>query len=87
MKSHFRLQVSFADFPPVAGVLEVLPLCLWGVETTLKLFEPVFSHGQPPLPANAALAMEDAYHGQVLRHLAELGFPISRDALEPEDFE
>jgi hypothetical protein len=76
MKRHFPLQVSFADPLPVSGVLEVLPLCLWAVEVVLDMFEPVFSQGQPPLPATAALAAEDRYYSDVLRHLAQLGFDV-----------
>lgn len=61
MKRHFALQVSFAQPFPVSGVREVLPFCLWGVRTVLALFEPVFTHGRPPLPATAALEAEDDY--------------------------
>jgi hypothetical protein len=76
MQRHFRLQVSFAKPLAVNGVLEVLPFCLWGAETVLRLFDPVFSHGQPPLPAVAALGMEDDYYAAALRHLALHGFDV-----------
>ncbi len=76
MKSHFPLQVSFAEPLAVNGVLEVMPLLLWAVETVLDLFEPVFRHGQPPLPAIAALAAEETYYADQLRHLEALGFPV-----------
>jgi hypothetical protein len=54
MKREFPLQVAFADdlrFPN--GVLEVLGLCLWGVEAVLAIFGPVFTKGVPPLPVTA----------------------------------
>jgi hypothetical protein len=44
------LQVALAEPLPVNGVLEVLPLCLWGVRAVLGLFDPVFTRGDPPLP-------------------------------------
>lgn len=54
MKRQFSLRVSLYDERPfAAGVLEVLPSCLWGVEAVLSLFEPVFSDLQPPLPVTA----------------------------------
>lgn len=70
MQRHFRLQVSFAEPHGQNGVLEILPFCLWGAETVLRLFDPVFSHGQPPLPAAAAIPMEDDYYAAPLRHQA-----------------
>lgn len=71
VKRYFALQVSFAQTSPVSGVREVLPLCLWAVRTVLTLFQPVFTHGQPPLPATAALDAEDDYHhhGDEFRNL------------------
>jgi hypothetical protein len=54
MKRHFPLQVSLADEWTFAdGVLEVLQLCVWGVEAVLTLFAPVFTDGAPPLPVTA----------------------------------
>jgi hypothetical protein len=54
MKRCFPLQVAFGEPSPFQGVLEVLPLCLWGAESVLTIFEPVFrSVPKPPLPATA----------------------------------
>jgi hypothetical protein len=53
MKRCFPLQVAFGDPSPFQGVLEVLALCLWGVEAVLTIFNPVFESGQPPLPVTA----------------------------------
>lgn len=53
MKRGFPLQVAFDEPTPFNGVLEVLPFCLWGVESVLRLFEPVFTSLQPPLPVTA----------------------------------
>jgi hypothetical protein len=78
MKRHFALEVSFAQPLAVNGVLEVLPLCIWGVHNVLTLFDPVFTHGQPPLPVTTALAAENDYHGTKLNHLVSLGFGTTR---------
>jgi hypothetical protein len=53
MKRHFPLQVAFTEPGLFNGVLEVLSLCLWGVEAVLAIFEPVFTSLQPPLPVTA----------------------------------
>lgn len=55
MKSYFPMQISIHDELRFVGrVLEVLPFCLWGVESVLALFRPVFSDPrQPPLPVTA----------------------------------
>jgi hypothetical protein len=53
MKRHFPLEVSLNQpFPPKA-ILQVLPVCLWGVDQVLSLFDPVFTEGKPPLPVTA----------------------------------
>lgn len=56
MRRAFPLAVSIGEPLSLHAALEVLPFCLWGVETTLELFEPAFPHGQPPLPVTASLA-------------------------------
>jgi hypothetical protein len=48
VKREFPLQVAF-DEPP-APILNVLEFCLWGVESVLELFSPVFAEGKPPSP-------------------------------------
>jgi len=53
MKRYFPLEVSIDLLLPPKAVLQVLPLCLWGVDQVLALFDPVFAHGQPPLPVTA----------------------------------
>jgi hypothetical protein len=53
MKGQFPIHVAFDESYPISGVLEVVPFCLWGVAEVLALFEPVFSHGAPPLPVTA----------------------------------
>jgi hypothetical protein len=54
MKRNFPLEISILDESNFAyGVVEVLRLCLWGVEAVLRLFEPVFTAGTPPLPVTA----------------------------------
>lgn len=53
MKRQFAIQISIFDERRFSGrVLEVLPACLWAVESVLTLFAPVFS-GEPPLPVTA----------------------------------
>lgn len=59
MKSYFKLQVALYEPLPFQGVLEVLRLCMNASETTLKLFEPVFSQGGPPLPVTSSLTKYD----------------------------
>src|ERR1700722_7258377 len=55
MKRCCPLQVAFGEPSPFQGVLEVLPLCLWGVESVLTIFEPVFRTpgSKPPLPVTS----------------------------------
>jgi len=53
MKRAFPLEVAFDEPHPSKGVLEILPFCLWGVESVLRLFEPVFTRHAPPLPVTA----------------------------------
>lgn len=53
VKRCFPLQVALGEPGIFHGVLEVLELCLWGVEAVLIIFNPVFEHGQPPLPVTA----------------------------------
>ena len=50
MKRNFPLHITIGKPPALLDVLEVLAACLWGVESVLALFEPVFSTRQPPLP-------------------------------------
>lgn len=52
------LQVAFDE--PLAPVLGVLGYCTWAVESVLRLFEPVFSTGQPPLPVTEIPVLEIA---------------------------
>jgi hypothetical protein len=53
MKRYFPIQVAFPGPWPFNGVLEVLPWCLWGAETVLTIFAPVFERGMRPLPVTA----------------------------------
>jgi hypothetical protein len=53
MKRHFPLRVSLDEAGPMNQVLATLPICLWAAEAILTIFEPVFSHGEPPLPVTA----------------------------------
>jgi hypothetical protein len=53
VKRCFPLQVAFGEPSIFHGVVEVLGMCLWGVEAVLTIFNPVFEHGQPPLPVTA----------------------------------
>jgi hypothetical protein len=53
MKACFPVQVAFGKPGIFNGVLEVLQLCLWAVESVLIIFNPVFENGQPPLPVTA----------------------------------
>jgi hypothetical protein len=54
MKQRFPVQVSMNDEDRFARrVLEVVPFCLWGVESVLTIFQPVFDSSQPPLPVTA----------------------------------
>ena len=53
MKRSFPLRVAFGEPSPFHGVMEVLTLCLWGVEAVLTIFNPVFENGKPALPVTA----------------------------------
>ena len=53
MQRSFPLHVAIDDGSPFYGVLEVLDMCLWGVESVLAIFAPVFDGLQPPLPVTA----------------------------------
>ena len=54
MKRQFPIEVAFGDVLPFQGVLKVLPLCLWGVESVLTIFDPAFqTPRKPPLPVTA----------------------------------
>jgi hypothetical protein len=53
MKRCFPLEVAFGEPAPLQRVLEVLPVCLWGVESVMAIFRPVFDEGAPPLPITA----------------------------------
>jgi hypothetical protein len=52
VKRQFPIQVSLYDELRFADrVLEVLPFCIWGVESVLRIFEPVCRiDSEPPLP-------------------------------------
>jgi len=50
MKRCFPVQVALNEPWLNNSVTEVLWHCLRGAATVLKIFEPVFSHGLPPLP-------------------------------------
>ncbi|MGA2927082.1 MAG: hypothetical protein ABSG43_13980 [Solirubrobacteraceae bacterium] len=58
MKGHFPIEVALDEPIPPKGILMVLPLCLWGVNTVLEIFDPVFSSGQSPLPVTVSVARE-----------------------------
>ncbi len=53
MQRCFPLEVAADQTPPFIEqpVAVILPPCLWAVEQTLKLFEPVFAGEGPPRPA------------------------------------
>ncbi len=53
MKRHFRIHVALDEPLPFQGVLEIGPFVLWGVEAVLRIFDPVFKHGRPPLAVTA----------------------------------
>jgi hypothetical protein len=53
MKSRFPIEVAFDKQAISKPVLVMLPLCLWAVAEVLRLFEPVFTAGGPPLPVTA----------------------------------
>jgi hypothetical protein len=53
MKGYFPLEVAFPDPSLVKGVLKILPWCIWGAEAVLTMFQPVFAHGDAPLPVTA----------------------------------
>jgi hypothetical protein len=53
MKRYFPLQVAIGEPTVAAGVLEILPFCIWAVEAVLTIFQPVFERGKPPLPVTA----------------------------------
>lgn len=53
VKRHFPIEVAIEETIAPRAVLQVLPLCLWGVNQVLEIFEPVFSTGQPPLPVTS----------------------------------
>lgn len=61
VKRHFRIQVALDEPLPFKGVLEAVPFCLWGVEAVLTIFDPVFTHGEPPLPVTAVKAPQLAH--------------------------
>jgi hypothetical protein len=52
MKSAFPVEVAIDQTPPFIEqpVAVIIPPCLWAVEQTLKLFEPVFAGEGPPRP-------------------------------------
>jgi hypothetical protein len=55
VKRKLSLQISFNEPSPSKSVVEILGLCLWGVEMTLTIFEPVFTHQKPPLLVTASM--------------------------------
>ena len=55
MKRHFPLSICIDELFPPKAVLTVLPLCLCGVDEVLKIFDPIFSEGEPPLPVTVTL--------------------------------
>jgi hypothetical protein len=69
MKRLFPMQVAFADPAFVHSVRDVLAICLWGTEETLKLFEPAFGHDAPALPVTASLESEKKVFSDTLRLL------------------
>jgi hypothetical protein len=55
MKRYYAVEVALDEPIPPKGVLTLLPLCLWGADTVLQIFDPVFAAGQPPLPVTVSL--------------------------------
>jgi hypothetical protein len=53
MKRAFPIMTTLDESPTLAGVLEILEFCIWGVESTFALFEPVFTRLHPPLPVTS----------------------------------
>lgn len=58
VKRHFPVEVSFDEPSIFKGISEVIPLCLWGTEAVLHLFDPVFTSKAPPLPVTATLGWQ-----------------------------
>lgn len=52
---NYPIQVSFNEPSLDKSVVRVLAYCLWSVEATLRIFEPVFTHRSPPLLVTASL--------------------------------
>ncbi len=50
MKRAFPIQIALGEWPELYSAFTILAACLWGVESVLSLFEPVFARYDPPLP-------------------------------------
>lgn len=55
MKRNLPIQVSFSEPSFDKSVIRILAWCLWAVETTLRIFEPVFVSRRPPLLVTTSL--------------------------------
>ena len=55
MKRNYPIQVSFNEPSLDKSVVHIVAWCLWAVEATLQIFEPVFEHRSPPLLVTASL--------------------------------
>jgi hypothetical protein len=60
LKRNYPIQVSFGEPSLDKSVVRILAWCLWAVEATLKIFEPVFLHRKPPLLVTASLPPQPA---------------------------
>jgi hypothetical protein len=54
MKRNFPIQVSLGEPLLENSVVRVLGFCLWSARATLEIFDPVFTHGKPPLPVTVS---------------------------------
>jgi hypothetical protein len=55
LRRNYPIQVSFNEPSLDKSVVHILAWCLWAVEATLRIFEPVFAHRKPPLLVTASL--------------------------------
>jgi hypothetical protein len=55
LKRNYPIQVSFNEPSIDKSVVRIIAWCLWAVEATLQIFEPVFQHHTPPLLVTASL--------------------------------
>jgi hypothetical protein len=55
LKRNYPIQVSFNEPSIDKSVVHIIAWCIWAVEATLQIFEPVFQHRTPPLLVTASL--------------------------------